>query len=193
MQRKRMIVAVMLGLALPTPASGGPRISTDSAPGVNFSAYKTYGWVDVPVPAGLNPIITQRIRNGIEAGLAQKGYVNGEPPDLSLILTIGAKDKLDVQSWGGFGPGWGWGWGGMGGHVSVYEYTEGQLALDVFDTRTKRAVWHGQATGTVDMQRPKVERIDKAVLKLMAQFPATATVAPQSTALPAPAPADSRQ
>ena len=173
--RMRLIMALMLGLALPAQAIAGPRISTDTAPGVNFSAYKTYAWVDTPIPPGLNPIIIQRIRNGIEAGLAQKGYVRGEPGDLSLIMTIGTRDKVDVQSWGGWGPGWGLGFGGWGGgHVSVYEYTQGQLSLDVFDTRSRQAVWHGQATDTVNTEKPKPEKIDKAVMKLMAQFPPTA-------------------
>lgn len=175
--RTHLLMAVMLSLALPAQAIARPRIYTDTAPGVNFSAYKTYAWVEMPVPPGLNPIIIQRIRNGVEAGLAQKGYARGQPGDLSLILTVGTKDKIDVQNWGGVGPAWGWGFDGWGGgHVSVYEYTQGQLSLDVFDTKSKQAVWHGQATDTVNTEKPKPEKIDKAVLKVMAQFPATAAV-----------------
>jgi hypothetical protein len=181
--RPRMIMALMLGLALPAQAVGGPRISTDVAPGVNFSAYKTFAWVDAPVPPGLNPIIVQRIRDGIEAGLVQKGYLRGEPGDLSLIMTIGTRDKVDIHSWGGGGwGGWGGfgGWGGWGGgHISVHEYTQGQLSLDVFDTRSKQPLWHGQATDTVSIERPKLQKIDKAVMKVMAPFPPTAALAPQ--------------
>jgi hypothetical protein len=174
----RLIPVLLLGLALPAQVGAGPRISADTAPGVNFSAYKTYAWVDLPMPPGLNPIVIQRIRNGIEAGLAERGYARGLPADLSLIMTIGMRDKLDVQSWGGWGPGWGL--GGLGGsNVSVYQYTQGQLSLDVFDTRTRQAVWHGQATDTVNTEKPKPEKIDKAVKKLMAQFPPTAAVGPQ--------------
>jgi hypothetical protein len=31
---------------------------------------------------------------------------------------------------------------------------EGQISLDAFDTKTKRAVWHGQITDTINPKSP---------------------------------------
>ncbi len=137
-------------------------ISTDVAPGANFSAYHTYAWVNATASQGMNPIAYQQIVADIEAALNAKGYSKGEPGDLSLIMTIGKQDKTDVDTWGPWGR-----------RVDVYQYTEGQLSLDVFDTKTKQALWHGQATKSVNSTKFNASKASKAVNKLMKDFPAT--------------------
>lgn len=168
---RRAIIAIAFAtcFALSSqPSVAGPSISTDAAPGVNFSAYKTYSWAQASAPAGGNPVMYQRIIDGFDGALAQKGYQKAQSGgDLSLILTIGAKEKTDVQSFGRFGL-----------QTSVYQYTEGQLSLDAFDTKTQQPVWHGQASQTIDPDKPNPSKVDAAVAKMMAQFPATAAISP---------------
>ena len=166
-RRLILVVASALASAIPAASIAGPSISTTAAPGVNFSAYKTYTWVQANVPAGGNPVMQQQMLNDFDAALAQKGYQHvAQGGDLSLILTIGAQQKTDVQSWGRFGL-----------QTSVYQYTQGQLSLDAFDTKTQQALWHGQASQTVDPDKPNPSKISAAITKLMAQFPATAAPA----------------
>lgn len=170
MNRKTMIaIAFAACTALSSQASfAGPSISTQAAPGVNFSAYKTYTWVQAQVPAGGNPITYQQVIADIDSALAQKGYLKAASNgDLSLILTLGAREKTDIESWGRFGL-----------QTSVYQYTQGQLSLDAFDTKTQQAVWHGQASQTINPDKPNPSKIDAAIQKLMTQFPATAAPAP---------------
>lgn len=174
-----LILGLTSAFALTPDAQARPKISTDSMPGVNFSAYRTFAWVNALPPAGMNPVMYQRIMADIESALSQKGYQEaaaGAAGDLSLALTIGAQQKTDIQSWGRFGF-----------QTSVYQYTVGQLSLDAFDTKTKEAVWHGQARETVDPNKPNQSKIDAAVAQLMQSFPATAAVAPAPTPAPAPA------
>jgi len=159
-------------LALSPVAMAKPSVSTDAVPGVNFSAYKTYSWAGSQLPAGVNPVMYQRIVADFDAALAAKGYQKGEAGDLSLIITIGAQNKTDIESWGRFGL-----------QTSVYQYTQGQLSLDAFDTKTKQALWHGQVTDTVNPAKPNPSKVDAAISKLMQKFPATA--APPATS-PAP-------
>ena len=167
-------IALAVGLAVSTPSLAGPSISTQAAPGVNFSAYKTYSWVQAQAPAGGNPVMQQRIINDLDGALALKGYKQVQTGgDLSLIPTIGAREKTDVQSWGFWGR-----------QLSVNQYTEGQLSLDAFDTKTQQAVWHGQASQTIDPAKPNPAKVDAAIQKLMAQFPATAATSPPSTTQP---------
>jgi hypothetical protein len=109
----------------------------------------------------------QEIRTGIDQALAGLGYTQASSGDMSLILTTGTKDKTDVESWGRFGL-----------QTSVWQYTEGQLSLDAFDTKTQQALWHGQATETVNPQKPNTKAIDAAISKLMLKFPATTVAAP---------------
>ena len=168
MKRGLMSFAVLAGALV---FSGGvpaaaQSISTDVAPGANFSAYHTYAWADAAAPQGMNPIAYQQIMADIEAQLNSKGYRKGDPGDLSLVMTIGAREKTDITSWGRWGL-----------RTDVYQYTEGQLSLDVFDTKTKQALWHGQATKTVNPGKFNSAKATKAVGKLMKSFPATA-VAP---------------
>lgn len=163
-----MISALALGVAVSGAANAGPTISTNVVPGVNFSAYKTYTWV-APVSSVANPVMYQRIQADFDAALAGLGYQKGDPGDLSMIITTGAQQRTDVQSWGRFGM-----------QTSVYQYTQGQLSLDVFDTKTQQALWHGQASQTVNPDKPNLKAIDAAIAKLMLQFPPTAAPAPST-------------
>jgi hypothetical protein len=165
-----ILLASLMALAVPVASVAGPKISTQAASGVNFSAYTTYTWIHASVPQGGNPVMQQRILNDFDAALAQKGYRQvPSGGDLSLILTIGAREKTDVTSWGRWGL-----------RTSVYQYTQGQLSLDVFDTKTQQPVWHGQASQTIDPDKPNPQKVDAAVMKLMAQFPATVAAVPSS-------------
>jgi len=170
-----LIMGLASALVLSADVQARPHVSTDAAADVNFSAYKTYSWTNANVTAGVNPVMQQQILAQIDAALAGLGYQKAaDPADLSMVLTIGARQKTDVQSWGRFGL-----------QTSIYQYTQGQLSLDVFDTKTQQALWHGQVTETVNPDKPNQAKVDAAIAQLMKQFPATAAVAPAS---PAPTP-----
>jgi hypothetical protein len=141
--------------------------SAQTAPGANLSVYRTYEWLGTTPPAGSNPIIVQQIIADFDAQMASRGYQRAQPGDLTLALSLGAQEKTDIQSWGRFGL-----------QTSVYQYTQGQLSLDVFDTKTQQALWHGQVKKTVNPDKPNQAKISKAIAKLMQQFPGTAAGAP---------------
>jgi hypothetical protein len=162
-----LILGLASGLTMSADALAKPKISTDAVPGVNFSAYRTYSWINTTPPSGMNPVMYQRIMADIESALSQKGYQKADAGDLSLALTLGAQQKTDIETWGRFGL-----------QTSVYQYTQGQLSLDVFDSKTKQALWHGQASDTVNPDKPNPAKADAAIAKLMQSFPATAAAAP---------------
>jgi Domain of unknown function (DUF4136) len=159
MTRKAVAMALMLVLAIPVQA--GAKVTSDTTPGVNFSQYKSFTIVNPTPPAGMNPVAYERIRTGVEQGMTGKGYTSGSPADLSVIITIGAQDKTDISTWGAFGR-----------QVNVSQYTVGSLSVDVFETASKRPLWHGQATATITPGRVSPEKIDKAVGQIMAKMPA---------------------
>jgi hypothetical protein len=171
MNLKRLLV-LLLPLAFPVQgALAGPKVSVQAAPGVNFGAYQNYTWVNLGRTPTANPVMYQSMVGDLDAALASKGYTKADPADMSLVLTIGAREKTDIDSWGRFGL-----------QTSVYQYTLGQLSVDAFDTKTQQALWHGQATGTVDPDKPNPAKVRAAIDKLMQQFPArvpTAASAPQ--------------
>ena len=156
------VVALLAAAGLATASYAGPSISTQTMPGVNFSSFKTYSWAHAAMPQGMSPITFQLMVNDFDAALAAKGYQKtAADGDLSLILTVGARQKTDIESWGRFGL-----------QTNVYQYTQGQVSLDAFDTKTAEAVWHGQASETVNPQKPNEKAINAGVAKLMEKFPA---------------------
>jgi hypothetical protein len=94
-------------------------------------------------------------------------------------FTIGARVRMDVRTyptyWGvGYfdGPSW-WGYPYWGSGINVREYREGTLAIDLFDARSHRPVWHGWASRElVESDAERSEKpIHEAVQAVLAQFP----------------------
>jgi hypothetical protein len=155
-----------------SPVAARPQISSDVKPGIDFARFKSFVWVDqVPAP-GRNPDVFDHIRAGIEKALLEKGYQRGQGAagDLGLVLSIGAQEKTQIEHGGYYDL-----------QTYTYQYTEGSLSLDAFDTKTKQAIWHGQATETVNRNKPDYRAIDDSVTKLMAKFPAGGGAAPPQT------------
>jgi hypothetical protein len=186
--------ALVLSAALLVSACAyGPTVRTDFDPAANFSAYRTYNWVDTAVPQGMNPLMFARVRASIDQALAARGYTPASPGDLAISFTIGERDRLKVYDSGPYYPGWGWGhagwggwgsWGGWGGwgypypSIDVDQYTERSVVIDIYDARSRRPIWHG--VGTDREYRDKVDygKLDRAVVAALSQFPpqqATAT------------------
>ena len=124
----------------------------------------------------------QQVRSQIAQDLQAKGYVPapaGVEPDFLVAYRGMLERRTDIQSWPYAGPGWGWGWGwGWGGwawggpDVSVYQYTEGTLIVDFVDPRTHQVLWRGTAQSVVHHpHNPDLQKVAKAVNKLMNQFP----------------------
>jgi hypothetical protein len=158
MRRLALFSTLSVFVAL-SACSSSPKVTTDSAPGANFSKYKTFSFIS-QMPAGANPVAVERIQQNIGGALAGKGYAKGEPGDLTIVTTVGAQDKTQINTWGYWGM-----------RADVYQYTEGKLSVDVFDTKTRQALWHGQATENIDPNKPDPAAVNAAVASVMASFP----------------------
>jgi hypothetical protein len=153
------------------------------APGTNFSAYKTYQWVDLPGPGGKVPdqLIDQSIQRAVDEQLVQKGLTRVEKGgDLMIgyhaIIHEEKAINLNGFGWGG-GP---WGSGGWGGYNSgtVNGQTStipvGMLLIDVYDAARKQLIWRGDATQTVDLKKnpdKNYRSLQKAMTKLFKNYP----------------------
>ena len=147
----------------------------------DFASLKTFAWLDVPntgvgsVKAAVerNSLLDKRIKNAVNAQLAAQGYEMDEMnPDFVMMYHTGVDDKIDVTDWGyGYsyaGPYWG------GRNVSVYQYTQGTLILDIIQASDKQLIWRSQAQATInenDSQEKREERLNAAVAKMLAEFP----------------------
>ncbi len=160
MQRKLLIIfGAASTLTLTAPALAKPQMTVQAAPGADMSAYHSYGWVNTVAPGGINSVQYQNIIGSLDSRLAAKGYARGEPADLSVALTLGKLQHVDLDAWGRYG------------YHDAYSHTEGQVSVDVFDAKTKQALWHGQITDVINPGKPDPEKLDAALTKLMEQFP----------------------
>ncbi len=149
----------------------------------NFNDYHTFSWVSrsplISKTPETSPLAEGRIQNAVKTVLTQKGFRFVENPaeaDFALAFTIGSRQQVRVTS-NPYAVGYGAGpymWGRpYYQDIDVREFTQGRLAIDVFDVKRKQPVWHGHATKSITStdQKNAEELINKAVTKILAGFP----------------------
>jgi hypothetical protein len=144
----------------------------------DFSGYRTFAWIEedpvIHVDPEVSPLTVDRVKESIVATLEMQGFSLVEDrsaADFVVGFSVGSREKVDVDAYPRTyaGP---YGWVGYD-ELSVHEYTQGQIAVDVFDAETREPVWHGWATKTIDdSDRENPEPvIREAVQSVLANFP----------------------
>ncbi len=163
------------------------RTQYDSAPGVDFSGYRSYAWIrERPIaPSGgaphggyLSPIDQQRITSAVDEALAAKGYTRRdsvEDADLVVAYRVAREQKIQVSQTPGrsysYYPGYGYGaWYG-GSSTYVRRYDEGTLTLEFYDRASREGLWVGAASKRLSKSDDPEELIQKAVGKILEPFP----------------------
>jgi len=173
----KLLVAACLAVAL-TACASSPTVSTDHAPGTDFSKFRTYTWI--AEPDGAPPLVAQRIIAGINAELQAKGMTevpSGGDASIAAHVARTQKQSIDTFYSAPMYSGWGWRGGGMYGGMgmsnsTVRTYDVGTLVVDLFDTATKQAVWRGAASATVPSSQEKVDATVRAgIAKMFLDFP----------------------
>lgn len=167
------LTGITLGIALlVATAAAAQKITTDSNPGTNFASYKTFTWLKEPNVS--DPLMKQRIVADINAQLQAKGLQPAqEGADLAVAAHMATKTEKTLNTfYDGFGGGWRWG-GGLGSATTTVDtYQEGTLVVDLFDGKTKQAVWRGTATQNVSSNpQTQAKNLDKAAQKIFSKFP----------------------
>lgn len=173
------LLAIVSGLS----ACETLRVGSDYDHAASFSNYHSFTWLPREDYGVRNPLVVERARDAIQSGLERKGYILASDPadaDFAVDFTIGARERTSVRTypapyagpWYWYGPHW-WGYPYWGTGVDVQQYREGVLAVDVFDAKSHRPVWHGWATKPLtraDMERSR-QSIREAVDAVLAKFP----------------------
>lgn len=154
-------------------------VQTDFDPTVSFADYRTYSWLPGEVPRGMNPLMFRRVKESIDRSLAGRGYSQAPQGDFAISFTIDERDRIQADDygfgWGGYGwGGYGYGWGGYGlGYppVDIYTVTERRIVIDVYDSRTQAAAWHGVVRRQSFSNRLDYSRLDRAVDAVLSKFP----------------------
>jgi hypothetical protein len=161
-------------------------VTTDYDRSAPFSKYKTYRLAPASRSQTLGPISEAALRASLRRELSPRGIVEttAGKADLAVVRHAFHEKKLAVHQytdWGyGYGA-WPYGYGYYGmwagaprTYVDVNQYTEGTLVVDFVDARTQRLVFRGTGKAVVGGPESNTRKIDEAVTKMIAAFPAGA-------------------
>ena len=144
----------------------------------DLRTYHTYAWAPTGDFATGDPrldnntLFIERLQNAVERQLARKGWATALGGNADLIIHFHARidqrlDLTDTSSAGRPSE-------NSAGGPLVYD--AGTLLLDFVAPRTNRLVWRGWAEGSIegviDNQAFMNEKIDAAVERILATFPA---------------------
>ena len=165
-------------------------VNTDFNQQTDFTKYKTFDWLAFPKDMKVDELNRVRFVTAVENNLAAKGInQNTSKPDFVIATHFGKENKVDITNWGytyapsGYYRGYGYrhpgnyGYAGSyasTGGVSVYEYEQGTLILDVVDAKTKKLIWRATAKAIISpasTPEKQTEKIKDAVQKILENFP----------------------
>jgi hypothetical protein len=194
-----LMKATLIILAVLAVACSSNPVTTDYNPKYDFAAIRTYGWMaqtgQNQDPVLYNDLTDERIHSAVDEQLALRGWklVDKEKPDVMIAYHLGVQEQLRVTDFypnygyypcyycrpyvgaygggmGGYGP-----WGGYaGGGVSVYQYTQGTIMLDLIDSKDMHLVWRGilsKPITSLKTPQERDERINNAVQQILSNLP----------------------
>jgi hypothetical protein len=165
------------------------KVGFDKNSKIETSKYKTFVWLNetkmLAPTVGINTVMKARVENAIEAVFISKGYVLIDDPkkaDFAISYSLGNRDKVSIRNYPiAYSDRFNWGRGyhrGRYNHVlmmnemQVMKYTEGKLAIDVYDVLSHQPVWHGWATKQLTSRDKDatVASVKAVVAQVIAQF-----------------------
>jgi hypothetical protein len=167
----RCSLGLALVLAIGTTAFA-QNVKTDYDKGTDFAQYKTFMWIKEPQTT--NPLTKQRVVDDVNAALKDKGLqLVTSNADLGIAAHAATQQRHTLNTfYNGFGGGWRWG-GRFGSAITTVDtYTVGTLVVDIFDAKTKDAIWRGTSSKTLSGDPDKnAASLNKAVAKMFRDFP----------------------
>ncbi|HXJ86662.1 MAG TPA: DUF4136 domain-containing protein [Candidatus Binatia bacterium] len=148
----------------------------------DFSQFKTYSWAEPAMPP-VRPVLFEAVTARVEVELQQKGLTKvAKDGDLTLMPAGGIDLGFAGQAGTPYSPTYSAApptlnatmWTGATGPSSAGTYVpEGTLALTFVDRATNKIVWSGSVKQKLDIEKKNksLELVDKAVIKLLQQFP----------------------
>lgn len=184
-KNKLIIILALVSAMVGCTTTQQARVDFDRNSDVSTSHYKTFAWLNetkvLAEPVDVNPVMKVRIDNAIEQAFIAKGYQlvsDAEQADFTISYTMGSRDKVKVDTLPlMYRTSFIWGhryYGGisLSNDTHVRNYTEGKLAIDVYDVKSHQPVWHGWAVKRIkssEQDNPS-KAIKMVVEQVVAQF-----------------------
>ncbi|MCG8607275.1 DUF4136 domain-containing protein [bacterium] len=169
----RTVVFVILSQAI---SCASVKVRSDYNKQVDFQKYQTYNWILQPKKpfAYLTGSILDRkrlveqIKRSVERELRSNGYrINKGKPDFLVAFHTNVKEKLDIAPLGYSYDNDSY----FHRRMQVGHYQEGSLVLDFIDSESNELFWRGWAVGAIRDPDKIEDQIDKAIRKILENFP----------------------
>ncbi len=158
-------LGIVFVLALVTAPAMAQKVTIDYAHDFDFTAVKTFQYVDTQESNSQNQLMDERIKNAIVKELTEGGLRQVDAdPDLFVTYHVTTAERTSYTTtnmgYGGYGGYYG-GWGGWGAPMmgtsttTARNYTEGTLLIDAFEPGDKKMVWRGTGTVTIKSKPEK--------------------------------------
>ncbi|MCF8225611.1 MAG: DUF4136 domain-containing protein [Bacteroidales bacterium] len=158
---KRLAFLLIPTLLVLSGCGNAFRVYHDQDPEAGFDKYSTYSFLDWT--EGNKNTITgmelERIRTAFARELENKGLeYNQDSADLQVKITVYFREKQNYM-YGYYYP-------------HSYKYIERALAVDIFETATRKHIWHSAAVGEVG-RTPEIraEELPEQVEKMLEKYP----------------------
>ena len=174
MKTSRISLGFVLTMVIAS-ATFAQNVTTDYHKGTNFARYKTFMWIKEPKTT--NPLMKQRVIDDVNSALSAKGLqLVTSDADLGIAAHAATKEERTLTTfYNGFGGGWRWRGGFGNATTTIDTYEVGTLVVDIFDSRTKEAIWRGTSSKTLSGNPQKnAANLNKAVVKMFKNFPPAA-------------------
>jgi hypothetical protein len=192
MLKRTLIPVVACAVALGLSACNTVAVRTDYARDMSASICHTYAFAnehvanaDEPAAYG-NPLNAERLRVSIQSNMAARGIqlVDRAQADCVVGYAMGSRQVFDTYYGGYYGAGWGFGggfrrggfgrgFGGGFGYDGPWVENETRIAVDLFDAKSHKPIWHASASQNVyELSGPEaVQKIDLATAAIFSKFP----------------------
>lgn len=185
--RKLGILVAASSLSLGLAACNTIAVKTDAAPGMSVVSCHTYAFAnehvanqDQPAAYG-NPLNAERLRVAVQNNLASRGIqpvADRSQADCVVGYALGTRQVFD-DYYAGWGAGYGYRgrrFGGAWGYDGPWVQNETRVAVDLFDAKSRKPIWHASASQNVyELSGPNAEaKINAATAAIFAKFPAAA-------------------
>jgi Domain of unknown function (DUF4136) len=197
MLKRTLIPVVACTVALGLSACNTVAVRTDSAHDMSVSVCHTYAFANEHVanaeePAAYgNPLNAERLRVSIQTNMSARGIqlVDRAQADCVVGYAMGSRQVFDTYYGGYYGAGWGFGGGGFRrggfgfgggwGYDGPWVENETRIAVDLFDAKSHKPIWHASASQNVyELSGPQaVQKIDLATAAIFSKFPVGTPVA----------------
>ncbi|HET6178673.1 MAG TPA: DUF4136 domain-containing protein [Candidatus Sulfotelmatobacter sp.] len=180
--RRRISLLAVISLTSIVCFAQKVKIGHDKA--TDFSKFKTYAWAEPAMPPS-KPVLFEAAVARVEAELGSKGLTRVlKDGDLTLVPAGGLDFGFAGQAGTPYNPSYGGPpptmnstmWTGATGPSSAAVYvTQGTLVLTFVDRASNQVVWSGSVKQKLDIEQKNksLELVDKAVIKLLKEFPKT--------------------